>query len=170
MFLLGAKIERLLLAGLSRIGDRGKMGNGKVKMGVEAAVCTVMLWRCFAAPAAFAGPYEDGVAACYDRPDYATAFRLMRPLAGQGDAAAQGYLGFLYKYGLKGMPQDYVQAHLWCNLSVFHTSFKSSREAAAMAHDIVAAKMTPAGTDCRGAAFGARVEAEMMLKPRSESC
>ncbi len=38
--------------------------------------------------AAAAGPYEEGVAA-YQRGDYATALRLWRPLAEQGDARAQ---------------------------------------------------------------------------------
>ena len=40
-----------------------------------------------------AGPLEDGKAA-YERKDYATALRLLRPLAERGDARAQGGLGF----------------------------------------------------------------------------
>jgi hypothetical protein len=40
-----------------------------------------------------AGPYEDGGVA-YDRGDYATALKYWRPLAEQGDAAAQADLGF----------------------------------------------------------------------------
>jgi hypothetical protein len=37
---------------------------------------------------AFAGPLEDWQAA-YDRGDYATALQFIKPLAAQGDAAAQ---------------------------------------------------------------------------------
>jgi hypothetical protein len=44
------------------------------------------------ASAAVAGQFEDATAA-YDRGDYATALRLLRPLAEQGDADAQTNLG-----------------------------------------------------------------------------
>jgi hypothetical protein len=79
---------------------------------------------------AVAGPLEDGVEAV-DRGDYATALRLLQPLAEKGDpdaqinlgnmynaeslkcyllaADAQIALGFLYEYG-EAVPQDYVQA------------------------------------------------------------
>lgn len=70
------------------------MGNGKVKMGVKAIVCAAMLWLCLAVPA-LAGPFEDGLVA-YQQKDYATAVRLWCPLAGQGDAAVQFNLGFMY--------------------------------------------------------------------------
>jgi TPR repeat protein len=43
-----------------------------------------------------AGPLEDGVAA-YRRSDFATALRLLRPLADQGDAVAQARLGLMYE-------------------------------------------------------------------------
>jgi hypothetical protein len=42
-----------------------------------------------------AGPVEDAAAA-YKRGDYATAMRLFRPLADEGDASAQVVLGFMY--------------------------------------------------------------------------
>ena len=48
----------------------------------------------------------------YDRGDYATALREIRPLAEQGDANAQGLLGVLYDNG-RGVPQDSVQARQW---------------------------------------------------------
>jgi len=51
---------------------------------------TVALALSFTMPVA-AGPLEDAKA--YDRGDYATALRLIRPLADQGDAAAQYLLG-----------------------------------------------------------------------------
>jgi hypothetical protein len=64
---------------------------------------------------AAAGPYEDGVAA-YERGDYATALRLWRPLAEQGDANAQSNLGFMYEKG-RGVPQDEAEAVKWYRLA-----------------------------------------------------
>jgi TPR repeat protein len=58
--------------------------------------------------AAMAGPLEDGEAA-YHKGDYATALQIFRPLAEQGDAAAQVQLGVMYENGL-GVPLDYAQA------------------------------------------------------------
>ena len=58
-----------------------------------------------------AGQLEDGVSAT-KRGDYATALRLMRPLAQRGDAVAQFSLGGMFDSG-KGVPRDYVQAAFW---------------------------------------------------------
>ena len=58
-----------------------------------------------------AGPYEDGDAA-YNKGDYATAMRLWRPLADQGNVYAQSWLGVMYRDG-QGVPQDYAQAVSW---------------------------------------------------------
>lgn len=58
-----------------------------------------------------AGPFEDaGVA--YDRGDYATAIRLYRQMAEQGNGNAQFGLGTMYEKGL-GVAQDYVEAANW---------------------------------------------------------
>lgn len=65
----------------------------------------------FGSGSAIAGPYEDAGAA-YTRGDYATALRLMRPLADQGDARAQSNLGLMYAEG-KGVPQDFAEAVRW---------------------------------------------------------
>ncbi len=59
--------------------------------------------------------FDEGAAA-YIRGDYATALREWRPLAEQGNAKAQYSLGIMYGDGL-GVPQDYVQAHMWYNLA-----------------------------------------------------
>ncbi|MSO74665.1 MAG: sel1 repeat family protein, partial [Alphaproteobacteria bacterium] len=58
-----------------------------------------------------AGPYEDANAA-YERSDYATALKLWRPLAEQGDADAQYKLGWMYRDG-QGVLQDYAEAARW---------------------------------------------------------
>ena len=60
---------------------------------------------------AFAGPFEDGVAA-YDRGQFAAALKLWLPLAQQGDAAAQFNVGVLYEKGA-GVAQDYAEAARW---------------------------------------------------------
>jgi uncharacterized protein len=67
------------------------------------------------AVAATAGPYEDGAAA-YDRGDYTAALRLFRPLAEQGDAAAQFKLSVMYAKG-DGIPRDDVEALKWLRLA-----------------------------------------------------
>ena len=54
---------------------------------------------------AVAGPFEDAQAA-HSRRDYATALRLWRPLADQGNAEAQYALGFMYDGG-QGVPKNY---------------------------------------------------------------
>jgi TPR repeat protein len=59
--------------------------------------------------AAVAEPFDEATRA-HHRGDYATAFRLFRPLAEQGIAAAQYNLGLMYDKG-HGVTQDYVQAH-----------------------------------------------------------
>lgn len=60
---------------------------------------------------AYAGPFEDGLAA-YDRKDYATALRYWRPLADNGDAGAQFNIGVMYSRG-DGVAQDDAEAAKW---------------------------------------------------------
>jgi TPR repeat protein len=60
---------------------------------------------------AMAGPLEDGQAAS-QKGDYATALKIYRPLAEQGNASAQTALGVIYEHG-QGVPQDFRQALLW---------------------------------------------------------
>jgi TPR repeat protein len=84
-----------------------------------------------------AGPLEDADAAIKRR-DYATAMRLIRPLAEQGNANAQYKLGVFYDNGL-GVPQDKVSAYMWLNLSA-----SQGREGAAAFRDLIARRLTPA--------------------------
>ena len=64
---------------------------------------------------AWGGVLEDGLAA-FDRKDYATALRLWRPLAEQGDVQAQSRLGVMYILG-RGVLQDYKEAVKWYRLA-----------------------------------------------------
>ena len=61
------------------------------------------------------GDYEKGVAA-YNRDDFATALREWTPLAEQGDASAQSFLGWMYDNG-QGVPQNDKTAVKWYTLA-----------------------------------------------------
>ena len=63
----------------------------------------------------------------------------LHPLAAAGHAAAQFALGKLYASG-RGIPQDYVFAHLWLNLAA-----AAGLEEAQIARDLVAGEMTKTG-------------------------
>ena len=60
---------------------------------------------------AYSGQFEDADAA-YERGDYATAYRLFKPMAQQGHAESQYNLGGMYAEG-RGVPQDYGEATKW---------------------------------------------------------
>lgn len=72
----------------------------------------------------------------YQRGDYATAAKEFRPLAEEDDADAQLDLSELYFTG-KGVPQDYVLAHIWANLAAI-----KGLPGAIKQRDGVASKMT----------------------------
>ena len=105
-----------------------------MKLKLKHAVAAMIL--SFANPVV-AGPLEDANAAIKRR-DYATAVRLIRPLAEQGNANAQYDLGTFYDNGL-GVPQDKVRAYMWFSLSA-----AQGREGAAAFRDLIARRMTPA--------------------------
>jgi uncharacterized protein len=48
----------------------------------------------------------------FNRKDYVSASRTFIPLAEQGVAAAQSYLGFMFETG-RGVPQNYTEAAMW---------------------------------------------------------
>ena len=58
---------------------------------------------------------DDAVQA-YLRGEYNKAVMLLRPIAEQGDAQAQTYMGVLYERG-KGVPQDYAESVKWYRLA-----------------------------------------------------
>ena len=60
---------------------------------------------------AWAGPYEDGVAA-YDQGRFDAAFALWLPLAESGHAAAQFNVAVLFEKG-QGVTQDLAEAARW---------------------------------------------------------
>ncbi|MGA7713751.1 MAG: M56 family metallopeptidase [Rhizomicrobium sp.] len=74
-------------------------------IGVPVVVGIAGAWRAAAAE------LEDGLGA-FDRGDYATALKQLRPLAEQGNAAAQERIGRMYDNG-SGVARDYAQAAVW---------------------------------------------------------
>ncbi|MGB7278846.1 MAG: hypothetical protein WBD15_13995 [Pseudolabrys sp.] len=109
-----------------------------MKRTLKYVIAAIILALSFAEPAA-TGPLEDADAPVKKR-DYATAVRLIRPVAEQGNANAQYNLGVFYDNGL-GVPQDKVRAYMWFNLSA-----AQGREGAAAFRDLIARRMTPAQT------------------------
>ena len=107
-----------------------------MKLTLKHALAAIILMLSFVTPVA-SGPLEDADAAVKKR-DYATALRLIRPLAEQGDASAQYNLGVFYDNGL-GVPQDKVSAYMWLNLAA-----AQGKEGAATFRDLIARRMTSA--------------------------
>lgn len=105
-------------------------------LGLSAGICC--LWAALLvlqSGPAWAG-FDEGVAA-WERGDYAAALREIRPLAEQGNAKAQVFLGVMYAEG-QGVPQDYVQAHLWFNLAAAQGAGDAGKK-----RDLVVNLMTP---------------------------
>src|SRR6266478_5702190 len=81
---------------------------------IRAWIAAVVLSLGLIAPAA-AGPVENAMAP-YWRGDYATAMRLLRPVADEGNADAQWRLGHMYANG-QGVPQDDATAVTWFRIA-----------------------------------------------------
>ena len=111
-------------------------GQQTMPLTIKRTLAAIVLMLSLAAPVK-AGQFEDAQTA-WGRRDYATSLLLIRPLAEQGNASAQNNLGVHYATG-KGVPQDYVSAHMWFNLSA-----AQSTEGAAANRYQMEKKMTPA--------------------------
>ena len=80
-----------------------------MRMSLRFPIAAVLSIVCLAVPAW--ADYKAGEDA-YNRGDFATALREWRPLAEQGHAGAQYYLGLCYDFR-KGVPQDFAMARQW---------------------------------------------------------
>jgi TPR repeat protein len=78
---------------------------------VFVTTATAMLLLLAAGSLAEAQSMRQGVSA-FDRQDYVSASRNFIPLAEQGAASAQSYLGFMFETG-RGVPQNYTEAAMW---------------------------------------------------------
>ena len=80
----------------------------------HAPLCTVLAVLMMAmmfGGSALADPLEEGDGS-YHRGDDVTALRLFRPLADDGNSAAQFGIGNMYDRG-RGVSQDYAEARKW---------------------------------------------------------
>jgi len=84
----------------------------KTVLTTAALVAAAQIWG---AATAFAGPWEDGMAA-YNRGDFVPAMQLVRPLAQAGNAKAQALLGVMYRRG-EGVARSTVMAFMWLSLA-----------------------------------------------------
>ncbi len=87
---------------------RKTMTTPKAKLAGLALVSALCAGFTLGLTAPACAGWDEGLAA-YQRGDYATALREIRPLAEQGDDQAQYYLGSMYHYG-QGVPQGYAEA------------------------------------------------------------
>ena len=78
----------------------------------RTAAAVILIISFFMAGPTIARPLDDAEAA-YKRGDYATAYRLFKPLAENGLAEAQNRICHMYTYG-KGVSQNYSEAMIWC--------------------------------------------------------
>ena len=74
-------------------------------------------------------------------PDDQAALKWFLRAAAQGDASAQNNLGLMYKKG-RGVPQDFIRAHMWYNLAA--ATLRLDGKDAMKARDQVATQMTTA--------------------------
>jgi TPR repeat protein len=101
-----------LTSGVTKMAD-GYRGGWTVRVRVSRGAAQGVLALAFAG-AVMAGPTEDHAAAteAYAKGDYATALKLLRPLADQGNPGAQYNLGQMYRNG-KGVPENPGEAIMW---------------------------------------------------------
>jgi len=78
-------------------------------MSLRFPIALVLSMVCLVVPAW--ADFQAGMDA-YNRGDFATALREWRPLAEQGEARAQFFLGLSYENG-DGVPLDHVKARQW---------------------------------------------------------
>jgi TPR repeat protein len=86
-----------------------------MKISVVVLVSVLIAALALILTSALAADFEKGFTA-YSKGDFATALEEWRPLAAQGNAAAQNNLGLMYYHG-QGVPQDFIIAHMWVNVS-----------------------------------------------------
>jgi TPR repeat protein len=111
----------------------------KKRMIVIGAVVTAQL---LSTPAAFAGPWEDGMAA-YNRGDYVPAIRLFRPLAEKGNAKAQNVLGVMFRKG-EGVPKNPVRAHMWFSFAAKRGEARAKAELREVSRTMTAQEISQA--------------------------
>jgi TPR repeat protein len=100
------------------LDDSVRESKSEVVLPMLRRMLAVWLMVLTVAGTAVAGSLEDALSA-HMHGDYATALRLYKPLADQGDASAQYNLGTMYEAG-QGVPQDYAEAVIWYRKAADH--------------------------------------------------
>ena len=113
------------------------MGQHTMKNMVTEMLMALLVWGGDASEVRAADDFADGFAA-YKRADYATAYRLFKPLAEQGHTSAQYNIGVMF-YHAQGVAKDNVEAYVW-----FNFAHASDHADAAKAIAILTKQMTPA--------------------------
>lgn len=88
----------------------------------QAAALTTNPTLAATSPGAAIGDGSDA----YQRGDFAGVLKRYRPLAEQGDADAQYFLGEMYAKG-QGVPKDYALAYMWFNLAAAQSASHSAQ-------------------------------------------
>jgi TPR repeat protein len=86
----------------------------------------VLATQIWSVTGAFAGPWEDGMAA-YNRGDYVPAIAVFRALAEQGDAEAQTLLGVMCRRG-QGVKRSSARAYLWLSRAASRGNARAKTE------------------------------------------
>ncbi|MBR0826881.1 sel1 repeat family protein [Bradyrhizobium manausense] len=92
--------------------------------------------------AAFAGPWEDGMAA-YNRGDYVPAVQVFRGMAKAGNAKAQMMLGSMYQRG-QGVAKSSAHAFMWLTLAASRGDAKAKAELKAVSATMTAEDLSHA--------------------------
>jgi TPR repeat protein len=91
---------------------------------------------------AWAGPWEDGMAA-YNRGDYVPAIKLFRPLAQAGNTKAQNVMGVMYRKG-QGVARSSARAFMWFSLAATRGDAKAKAELQEVSKDMTPAEIAQA--------------------------
>lgn len=141
----GSEADRLL-----REAAEGGIAEAQYKVGQIASdedpLQKIRWWRLAADQGHLSATYQ--LALCYLEgsgvpQEFSAAVELFEKVAGARSLYAEdamAHLSSLYSQG-RGVPQDYVQAHMWANLAAAHTTIHS--QSYASVRDDLAEKMTP---------------------------
>jgi TPR repeat protein len=106
---------------------------------ILGTLLAVQLWG---ASGAFAGPWEDGMAA-YSRGDYVPAVQVFRAMARQGNAEAQDLLRQMYRRG-QGVKRSPTRAFVWLNRAARGGNAQATADLRAMSQSMTAAEISKA--------------------------
>jgi len=74
--------------------------------------------------------------------DHTEAVKWYRLAAERGNTAAQYFLGYDYAQGI-GVPQDFIEAHMWLNLAGANEAADTVQADSIKLRDFIAGRMTP---------------------------